>query len=298
MAVFKCASCGANLELVKGTKIFTCKYCGTEQTLPEETVPSRKANKKVETLLKRGFMLLEDSEFKKADKYFDKVLDIEPENGTAYFGKLMAYVEISDRTKLALMLKGRSLRYNSDRFIKRVLEFSPELIREMLIGDFCKAQSFINEGKEAEALKILWSISRYFPEAEKIADSYREKFRPQFDKACSLMNKGNYEEALYIFDNVKNYYSEAQEKGEECCRMLNLLMFHIQGKARSLMEDGKYEEALSMFGAVERINVYYSNHHESGYVYLDGGMEEMYWDAPNDLEQCLVKLRGGEKYTG
>ena len=62
MAVFKCATCGANLELVKGTKILTCRYCGTEQTLPEETVLVRRASKKVDTLMKRGFILLEDTE--------------------------------------------------------------------------------------------------------------------------------------------------------------------------------------------------------------------------------------------
>lgn len=298
MAVFKCASCGANLELVKGTKILICKYCGTEQTLPEETAPVRKTSRKVDTLMKRGFMLLKDSEFKKADRCFDKVLDVEPENGMAYFGKLMAYVEISDKSELASIFKREGLlRYNADRFIKRVLEFSPELIREILIGDLHKAQSLMNEGKEAEAFKIFDSISRYFPEAEKIVESYREKFSPQFDKACSLMEEGKYEEALYIFDDIKSYYSEAQEKGEECCRNINLQMFHIQCKARSLMNEGKYEEALSMFEAVERINTYYSWHHGSGYVYLDDEMENMYWEAPHDLGQCQAKLKG-EEYTG
>lgn len=124
------------------------------------------------------------------------------------------------------------------------MEFSPEIIREILNVDFYEAQSLMNEGKKEEAFRIFDSISYYFPEAEKVVEAFREKFRPQFDRASSLM------------------------------------------------DEGKYEEALSMFEAVARINVYYSNHHESGYIYLDEEMEMMYWEAPYDLEECLAKLKG------
>lgn len=43
-----------------------------------------------ESLLKRGWMFLTDQDWAKADEYFDKVLDIDPENGDAYAGKLCA----------------------------------------------------------------------------------------------------------------------------------------------------------------------------------------------------------------
>ena len=43
----------------------------------------------VDTLLKRGMMFLEDRDWESADDYFNKVLDIAPENGEAYYGKLM-----------------------------------------------------------------------------------------------------------------------------------------------------------------------------------------------------------------
>lgn len=296
MAVFKCASCGANLELVKGTKIFTCRYCGTEQKLPEETVPVRRTSKKVETLMKRGFMLLEDTEFKKADKCFDKVLDIEPENGTAYFGKLMAGVRTSVKTELAPILKRNALLEGGKKLLKRVMEFSPRLIREILSRDFYKAQSLMSEGKEAEAFKIFDYLSRYLPEATEIAEPIRERLRTQFSRACSLMKEKNYEKALYIFHDIAKYYGEYNDEVEakirECYKRLNLQMYRVQCKARSLMEEGKYEEAFSMFEAVERINIYYSNHHESGYIYLDDEMEEMYYEAPHDLDRCLAKLKG------
>ena len=172
------------------------------------------------------------------------------------------------------------------------MEFSPEIIREILNVDFYEAQFLMNEGKKEEAFRIFDSISYYFPEAEKVVEAFREKFRPQFDRASSLMDEGKYEEALYILDDIKVYYNEATSLSNACCMMLNRQMYNLQHKARSLMKEGKYEEALSMFEAVARINVYYSNHHESGYIYLDEEMEMMYWEAPYDLEECLAKLKG------
>lgn len=41
-------------------------------------------------LLKRAFLFLEDEEWNRADEYFEKVLDLDPENAQGYLGKLMA----------------------------------------------------------------------------------------------------------------------------------------------------------------------------------------------------------------
>lgn len=35
MAVFKCKMCGGQLEIIEGTGICTCEYCGAERTLPK-----------------------------------------------------------------------------------------------------------------------------------------------------------------------------------------------------------------------------------------------------------------------
>jgi len=44
----------------------------------------------VESLVKRGCLFLEDSDWNKANEYFDKALDINPEHAPAYVGKLCA----------------------------------------------------------------------------------------------------------------------------------------------------------------------------------------------------------------
>jgi hypothetical protein len=44
----------------------------------------------VESLVKRGYLFLEDSDWNKADEYFDRALDASPEYASAYIGKLCA----------------------------------------------------------------------------------------------------------------------------------------------------------------------------------------------------------------
>jgi alpha-tubulin suppressor-like RCC1 family protein len=50
------------------------------------------ATPEVESLTKRGYLFLEDADWQKADEYFDRVLDIDPEYAPAYAGKLCAEV--------------------------------------------------------------------------------------------------------------------------------------------------------------------------------------------------------------
>ena len=60
----------------------------------KETVVVNSGSSSVEPLLKRAFMFLEDREWEEADKYCEKVLDLDPENAQAYLGKLMAELRV------------------------------------------------------------------------------------------------------------------------------------------------------------------------------------------------------------
>ena len=51
-------------------------------------------------LLRRAFIYLEDGDFEKADEYLEQVLDIEPENGKAYLGKLMVERKLKTPSQL------------------------------------------------------------------------------------------------------------------------------------------------------------------------------------------------------
>lgn len=55
----------------------------------------------VDALLKRAFMFLEDGNWGNANVYFDKVLDVKPENPLAYLGKLLAENKLPKESQLA-----------------------------------------------------------------------------------------------------------------------------------------------------------------------------------------------------
>jgi tetratricopeptide (TPR) repeat protein len=70
-------------------------------TNPQVTpVTSRSINPSIEPLVKRGYLYLEDSDWIKADEYFNRVLDIEPEYAPAYIGKLCVEFNILDAISL------------------------------------------------------------------------------------------------------------------------------------------------------------------------------------------------------
>jgi len=67
---------------------------GIEKILPKKKAQQvvevqRGVSPNVESLLKRGNMFLEDKDWQSADKYFNDVLDIDPECAEAYLGKSM-----------------------------------------------------------------------------------------------------------------------------------------------------------------------------------------------------------------
>ncbi len=64
---------------------------GIKKVIGEETkkVEPKENNPSITSLLKRAYIFLEDADFKSADEYANKVLDINPECGEAYYIKFM-----------------------------------------------------------------------------------------------------------------------------------------------------------------------------------------------------------------
>jgi tetratricopeptide (TPR) repeat protein len=77
------------LDASKATKTTNKYTTGTSQATPG-----------VDSLMKRGVYFLEDSDWKQADDYFNRVLDIEPEYAHAYIGKLCAELKIKREAEL------------------------------------------------------------------------------------------------------------------------------------------------------------------------------------------------------
>lgn len=133
----------------------------------------------VESLLRRGQLFLEDGDWRSADEYFDKVLDIAPECAEAYLGKLMAQLRYKDTAALAA---------------SRVEMFEDK--------NYIKAYRF-----GSAPLKGL---------LEKVRFDY---FEEKYIAACKVMDESNsyaaYERAAALFHEISDFKDSA-EKGKRC----------------------------------------------------------------------------------
>lgn len=76
-------------DLIRGIMKVTKKDVNNSN----DATSNQKLNPEVEALIKRGYIFLEDEEYKTAKAYFNKVLDINPECAEAYMGLMCADYE-------------------------------------------------------------------------------------------------------------------------------------------------------------------------------------------------------------
>jgi len=87
-------------DILRGVKKVLDASKSTEKTPSATAAGTAPAAPGVESLMKRGKLFLEDSDWKQADEYFDKVLDIDPEYAPAYVGKLCVELEVEQEEML------------------------------------------------------------------------------------------------------------------------------------------------------------------------------------------------------
>ena len=218
MALFRCEACGAGLEVQEGSRIAYCPYCGMKQTLPEEAAKSLDAQEKTAATLKRGFMLLEEGQFTKAKKSFDRVLDAEPENGRAYFGKLMASVKARHDYELADRIKEGFEDLNAwknidevNAMLARALEFAQDEMREVFSADFQHALFHMEGGRYQEALGEFWRLSRYHPDAMQKAEECAQMLGTTVEAAL----KQEFDEWNAASTSMHNAWSRALDLGTQ-----------------------------------------------------------------------------------
>jgi tetratricopeptide (TPR) repeat protein len=80
--------------------------------------------------LKRAYIFLEDKNWKSADEYFEKVLDIDPENAQAYLGKMLSALHISKKEDL----KNCEVPFDVEIDYKRVIRYGDDDLKNELKG--------------------------------------------------------------------------------------------------------------------------------------------------------------------
>ena len=89
-------------DLVRGVEKITGE---TEKFVIKEVSDNSAAVVSIDSLLKRAFMFLEDADWNSANEYCEKVLDVDPENGRAYLGKLMAELKVGQQEEIKYLRK-------------------------------------------------------------------------------------------------------------------------------------------------------------------------------------------------
>ena len=83
MAIFKCKMCGGALEIEGNQSVVTCKYCGSQQTLPKVDDEKKLA------LFNRANNLRIKNEFDKAAGIYESIIAEFPEEAEAYWGLVL-----------------------------------------------------------------------------------------------------------------------------------------------------------------------------------------------------------------
>ena len=190
---------GATQDLLRGIDKLIGKT--SAPAVPAQPAPMQTAAApNVDSLLRRGMLFLEDSDWENANAYFDKVLDIAPECAAAYLGKFLARVQC------------RSAKAYADAYIKNVKTGAPDEKN----ADACEVdEAFIALCVEKYAVPGILSENK-IRQALKFDSGYcmtSDYYAKAAEKACAqltadkdLMRAAKYasSEAKTILDSIQN----------------------------------------------------------------------------------------------
>ena len=200
-------------DVIRGVK----KIIKTEpevKTVIQEKVISESLNANSTALLKRDFMALEDSEWKKADDFFEQVLNFDAECAEAYLGKLLAELCITKAEKLP----DSSRDFENSSNFNKILRFGNKEIVDTVSTSLTKVKERIHtnymDGLFHEALSVFSNAKTVadFNNAKarfaKIsgwnnADEMCEKCKACAEKIIAAEKDSVYSEAVKILNNAE-----------------------------------------------------------------------------------------------
>lgn len=142
-------------DLVRGIR----KLTAHEKSEKNEAVPTAASAAPAEagtaSLLRRVFIFLEDGDWESADEYCEKVLDIDPECGEAYLGKLLAEMKVGNREEL----KNCEQPFDGNSNYRKIMKFGDDALKKEL-ADINKRNeaNLIAYEKKSKSKKIALSI--------------------------------------------------------------------------------------------------------------------------------------------
>ncbi len=166
-------------DLIRGIKKIA-QADTPKTTVVKETVISG-GNANTAPLLKRAFMFLEDGDWNSANEYCEKVLDIDPENASAYLGKLLSELRVRKQESL----KDQAEPFDHNNNYQKAVRFADEKLKSALTGYI----EHINTRNENARLDSIYTRAK---------------------NAMSAANtESAYKEAAYLFESIDEYQDSA-----------------------------------------------------------------------------------------
>ena len=227
-------------DLIRGIKKIA-EVDTPKTTVVKETVISG-GNANTAPLLKRAFMFLEDGDWNSANEYCEKVLDIDPENASAYLGKLLSELRVRKQESL----KDQAEPFEHNNNYQKAVRFADEKLKTALTGyiehintrnENARLDSIYTRAKNAmsaantesaykEAAHLFESIDEYQDSAV-LAQSCYEK--AEITRKNAILSEGkskmsgeiisNYESAIKLFETISGW-RDADEQIIACQRKI------------------------------------------------------------------------------
>lgn len=198
------------------------------------------ANATVESLLKRAYLFLEDAEWQTADAYFEKILDVDPENAQAYLGKLLAELRISTISELQTCDKAfeesanwqKALRFADEKLSTELQQYILEHAYSMGVSAKMAAQSEADYKVAAEQFNRIAG----YRDADQLAAQclFIVENEPKYRQAIALQAQDTekaLEQAVAIYEAIISYKDSAQN-AEVCRKRIPVLQEELRQKER------------------------------------------------------------------
>ncbi len=212
-------------DLIRGIKKLAQTEAPKSSVIKETVITG--GNMNTAPLLKRAFMFLEDGEWASANEYCEKVLDIDPENASAYLGKLLSEL----RVRKEEALKEQAQAFDNSNNYQKTIRFADEKLKSTLIGYI----EHINTRNENTRLNDIYTRAK--------------------NAMFSAITESGYKEAARLFESIDEY-QDSNSLAKECYEKAEIARkdtILANGKAKAKMKgDGiaKYNAAIELFVSI------------------------------------------------
>ena len=197
-------------DLIRGIKKIA-EADTLKTTVVKETVISG-GNTNTAPLLKRAFMFLEDEDWNSANEYCEKVLDIDPENPSAYLGKLLSELRVRKQESL----KDCAEPFDHSKNYQKAVRFGDEKLKTALTGYI----ENINTRNENARLGGIYTRAKNAMSAANTERAYKEAARlfESIDEYqdSAVLAQSCYEKAEEKKKKAEEEKKKAKEEKKKC----------------------------------------------------------------------------------